>query len=135
MQPKSIEELCAASSLMRLLPQGMTELPANRYLRYKDVERFRKDATRYGLNDEEIALIERVCKPDGYMTLHQETLMLMSMEVAGFTYKEANKLRKSVAGKNAQAQQEMKEMFFEWCANKGTRKVFANYVWNEMFAA
>lgn len=102
MKPKSIEELCAASSLMRLLPKGMSELPADRYLRYRNVESFRRDAKEYGLTPEEIQVVEDVCKPDGYMTLHQETLMLMSMhpKVAGFTYKEANKLRKIVAKKD-----------------------------------
>lgn len=137
MKPKSIEELCAASSLMRLLPKGMSELPADRYLRYRNVESFRRDAKEYGLTPEEIQVVEDVCKPDGYMTLHQETLMLMSMhpKVAGFTYKEANKLRKIVAKKDLQAQQEMKDMFYEWCEKQGTRQIFASYIWNEMFAA
>lgn len=135
-KPRNIEELTAANSLMRLIPAGWSELPIDRYIRYADENEFIKDATNAGLNEEEIKAIKEVCESERYMTISQETMMLLSMhkKVAAFTYKEANALRKSVAKKSEKAQEEAKKTFFEWCKKNGTRDVFANFVWN-MFSA
>lgn len=135
-KPRNIEELTAANSLMRLIPAGWSELPIDRYIRYADENEFIKDATNAGLNEEEIKVIKEVCESERYMTISQETMMLLSMhkKVAAFTYKEANALRKSVAKKSEKAQEEAKKTFFEWCEKNGTRDAFANFVWN-MFSA
>lgn len=135
--PTSVEELTLASSLMRLLPPEAKEKPADRYIRYREnVENFRRDCRNSGLVDEEIKILEEVCKIDGYMTIHQETLMTLSMhpKTAAYTYKEANALRKSVAKKSKKAQQEAYETWIEWCDKNNTRREFANYIWNQMFA-
>ena len=60
--------------------------------------------------------------------------MVGSMKVAGFTLKTANKLRKAVAKKSPKILEETRQLFYKGCEEKGTRKVFADYVWNVLFA-
>lgn len=136
--PHSAMDLSAANSLLRLMPDNADETPIDKYKRYKDNHaEWIKDTTEFGLNDSEQAILWHYLADAYGMADSQEKVMRLSMDehTAGYTLKEANKLRKSIAKKDKKLQKEAKEMFFECCKRQGTRNVFADYIWNVVFAA
>lgn len=136
--PQSVMDLSAANSLLRLMPDNADETPIDRYKRYKDNhEEWVKDTIEYGLNDEERKILWHYLADAYGMADSQEKVMRLSMDqhTAGYTLKEANKLRKSIAKKDKKLQEEAKELFFECCKRQGTRDIFADYIWNVVFAA
>lgn len=137
-KPKSIMDLTAGNSLLRLMPDGVEETPVDRYIRYKEhPEQWEEEATAYGLNEDEKQVIREICGSSYYMAESQESIMRIAMDsrVAGYTLKESNKLRKSIAKKSEKLQAEAKDQFFEWGEKQGTREVFLKYVWDVLFAA
>ena len=98
-KPKSVVELAAANTLLRLQSDG-DEQPIDAYVRYKeDINRWYEDMRAYGLNEEEIALLKEHLELDYGVSATQESMMILSMDkrIAGFNVVEANLLRKAVA--------------------------------------
>lgn len=136
--PHSAMDLSAANSLLRLMPDNADETPIDRYKRYKEnKQEWIDDTVAYGLNDNERDILWYYLADAYGMADSQEKVMRLSMDehTAGYTLKEANKLRKSIAKKDKKLQEEAKELFFECCKRQGTRDIFADYIWNVVFAA
>lgn len=136
--PHSAMDLSAANSLLRLMPDNADETPIDRYKRYKEnKQEWIDDTIAYGLNDNERDILWHYLADAYGMADSQEKVMRLSMDehTAGYTLKEANKLRKSIAKKDKKLQEEAKELFFECCKRQGTRDIFADYIWNVVFAA
>lgn len=98
-RPKSIVELAAANTLLRLQSDG-DEQPIDAYVRYKeDITRWYEDMRAYGLNEDEITLLKEHLDVDYGVSATQESMMMLSMDkrIAGFNVVEANLLRKAVA--------------------------------------
>lgn len=136
--PHSVMDLSAANSLLRLMPDNVDETPIDRYIRYKQSkDAWLKDTTDFGLNKDEQAILWKYLADAYGMADSQEKVMRLSMDehTAGYTLKEANKLRKSIAKKDEKLQAEAKQLFFDCCERQGTREVFADYIWNVVFAA
>ena len=136
--PHSVMDLSAANSLLRLMPDNADETPIDRYIRYKQSkDAWLKDTTDFGLNKDEQAILWKYLADAYGMADSQEKVMRLSMDehTAGYTLKEANKLRKSIAKKDEKLQAEAKQLFFDCCERQGTREVFADYIWNVVFAA
>ena len=137
-KPHSVMDLSATNSLLRLQPEGMSETPIDRYIRYKtNHEEWEKDTTNYGLNQEEKDCLWEYLKDAYGLADSQEKIMRLSMDkrVAGYTLKEANQLRKAIARKDEKLQAQSKAQFFEYGHKLGTRDIFLDYVWNVVFAA
>lgn len=137
-KPRSVMDLSAANSLLRLQPDNADETPIDRYIRYKNShEAWVQDTINFGLNDEERAVLWEYLSDAYGLADSQEKVMRLSMDkrVAGYTLKESNKLRKSIAKKSAKLQEEAKQQFFEYGRKIGTREVFLDYIWNVVFAA
>lgn len=136
--PHSVMDLSAANSLLRLMPDNADETPIDRYIRYKQSkDAWLKDTTDFGLNKDEQAILWKYLVDAYGMADSQEKVMRLSMDehTAGYTLKEANKLRKSIAKKDEKLQAEAKQLFFDCCERQGTREIFADYIWNVVFAA
>lgn len=136
--PKSLMDLSAANSLIRLMPEGQNETPLETYVRYdKDPTAWDRDATAYGLTQEEKAVVSYYCKDAHYLADCQEKIMRLSMDkrVSGYTLKEANLLRKAIAKKDVKLQEQAKTQFFEYGKKLGTREIFLKYVWDVLFSA
>lgn len=136
--PHSVMDLSAANSLLRLMPDNADETPIDRYKRYKDsIAEWEQDTINFGLNNQEREILWRYLADAYGMADSQEKVMRLSMDehTAGYTLKEANKLRKSIAKKDEKLQAEAKALFFECCERQGTREIFADYIWNVVFAA
>ena len=137
-KPKSVMDLSAANSLLRLMPDGADETPIDRYIRYKsNHQEWVNDTVAFGLNDEERECLWEYLADAYGLADSQEKIMRLSMDrrVSGYTLKEANKLRKSIAKKDEKLQAEAKAQFFEYGRKLGTREVFLDYIWNVVFAA
>lgn len=133
--PHSVMDLSAANSLLRL-QAGEGEQPLETYKRYKNnLKEWEKDCIAYGLNQHEMNILKKYLSNSYMLADSQEKVMLLSMdkEVAGFGLKEANLLRKGIAKKNPEAREASQKQFYEWGLQRGTRELFLNYVWNEVF--
>ena len=137
-KPQSVMDLSAANSLLRLMPDNADETPIDRYIRYKNsYNEWVQDTVEYGLNDDERACLWEYLGDAYGMADSQEKVMRLSMDkrTAGYSLKEANKLRKSIAKKDEKLQAEAMNQFFEYGRKLGTREVFLDYIWNVVFAA
>ena len=137
-KPHSVMDLSAANSLLRLMPDDADETPIDRYKRYKEKhETWVQDTIKFGLNDNERTCLWEYLSDAYGMADSQEKIMRLSMDkrVSGYSLKEANKLRKSIAKKDEKLQEESREMFYEYGEKLGTRKIFLDYIWNVVFAA
>lgn len=136
-EPKSVMELSATNSLLRLMAQDGQEPPLDKYKRYKtDINNWYKDMSKFGLTQLEQSILRKYLSDSYGLADSQEKVMLISMDknISGFTLKEANKLRKSIAKKNPKVLEETKILFYKSCEEHETRKIFADYVWNVVFA-
>ena len=135
-KPKSIVDLSTANSLMRLMGDG-GETPLNQYIRYKNnINNWYNDMIKYGLNSEEQEVLKKYLLTSYGMAESQEKLMLLSMDkkIAGFTLKQANSLRKAIAKKKPKLLLETEQLFYDKGQELQTRKIFLQYVWEEVFA-
>ena len=114
-RPTNVKELAAANAVMRLMPQPGEEAPIDRYVRLKgDIEQWYQEMREAGLNEDEIAILEKYLLPKYGNAPEQEDVMLIVMDpaISGFTLKESNNLRKGIAKKKWNIIEEMKEKFF-----------------------
>lgn len=98
--PQSVMDLSAANSLLRLMPDNAEETPIDRYQRYKESHQtWLNDIKTYGLNDDEGDCLWEYLSDAYGLADSQEKIMRLSMDkrVSGYSLKEANKLRKSIA--------------------------------------
>jgi DNA polymerase-3 subunit alpha len=134
--PRSVMDLSATNSLLRLMAREGRESPLELYARYhNDINEWYKDMDDYGLTKEEQEILKEHLSGSYGLADSQEKVMLLSMDerVSGFTLKEANTLRKSIAKKRADVLEETKIKFYNGCRNQGCSDKLANYVWEEQF--
>ena len=132
-RPQSIVELAVANSVMRLMSGDGGELPLETYVRFKNnINYWYSEMRGAGLNEEEIQILEKYLKPLSGVADSQEAAMLLSMDerVAGFSVKDANKLRKAIAKKKVDVMEEVRQMFYSNGESRGVRKELLDYVWN-----
>lgn len=98
-KPHSLRDLAAGNSVLRLMSDE-GEQPLDTFAKYKkDINLWYKEMLTAGLNDKEVELMEKYLKSVYGVAPSQELMMMLSMDpyIAGFSVKEANKLRKAVA--------------------------------------
>ena len=129
---QNLTELTLANGLMRLaVSEG--EQPMDKYVRYrKDINEWYKDMTGYGISDEEQDILKELLKSYSGLMIAQATTMavLMDKRVCGFTLKEADKARKAISKKNAEALKETEERLYRKGTECGRSKAFLDYLWN-----
>lgn len=135
-RPTSLLELANANSLMRLMADD-GEQPMEMYVRYKDnPQEWEQDMINYGLDEYERSILHRHLDKDNGVCSSQEGMMLLSMdkEIASFTVKESNILRKSVAKKKPKLLQQSMELLYEKGLANGCRDIFLKYIWDVQIA-
>lgn len=113
-KPKSIEELAAANSLMRLMSDG-EEQPIDRYIRHKEnPNQWLQEMRDYNLTEEEIKLVQKHLASLHGVSDSQESIMLILMDedIGGMTIPEADYVRKVIGRKLMSEIPKVKEMFF-----------------------
>lgn len=134
-KPNSFEELCAANSLMRLQSEN-GEQPIDKYVRHKeDISLWYREMEEWGLNNEEIEILEKHLKHDYGLNITQEVSMALSSDpkISNFDELEQNKLRKTIAKPKGAALEEVRELFYKKGEEQGTRKEMLDYVWEVQF--
>lgn len=99
--PRDIETLNDCNGIMRLMADDSGESPTDRYVRIMNhPEQWDREMSVYGLTKEEKEIIKKYIR-NGVL-IDQETLMriVMDKDVCGFSLKESNALRKTVAKKH-----------------------------------
>ena len=135
-QPQNLIDAANGNTVMRLMVEN-GEQPLEKFVRYKnDIAEWYKDMKKFGLNKEQVSMLEKHLLQDNGVCSSQERMMLLTMDkdVAGFGVIESNKLRKGVAKKQQKLINEAKTMFFEWGEKANAPKILLEYIWNEQIA-
>lgn len=98
-KPNNLLEVASTNSLIRLMSDD-EEQPIDTFIKFKnDISLWYQEMREFGLNEEEIKILEKhLLKLNGVADT-QESVMLLSMDenIAGFNVEWANKLRKAIA--------------------------------------
>ena len=131
-KPQSLKDLAAGNSVLRLMSDE-GEQPLDTFAKYKaNLSLWYQEMVKYKLNNEEQKLMEKYLLPVYGVAPSQELMMQLAMDIniAGFSVKEANKLRKAVAKKKKELVDECHELFYTKGRELGTREELLDYVWN-----
>lgn len=128
---KNLTELTLTNGLMRLaVPDG--EQPMDIYVRYRNnINEWYQDMKNYGIPEEEQEILKELLSNYCGLMIAQSTMMsvLMDERVCGFTLKEADKARKAVSKKSAEALAETEEKLYRKGKEHGRTKIFLDYLW------
>lgn len=132
-KPTSLLELGQANSLMRLMPEGRSETPAQEFIKYKsDMQLlYAEIASLKGPQNQKDALLKHLVPLKGVAD-SQESLMLLVMDpvLSNFTVKEANFLRKTIAKKNTRDVDKLKDLLYQKGRDNGVTEGVLDYIWN-----
>lgn len=132
-QPRKFNELMDSNSLMRLSCDG--EQPIERYVKFKkDINLWYTEMKQYGLNAEEIKVMEKQLLKSYGVAITQEDVMLLSMDekISNFDIIMANKLRKAIAkADGGKLAKEVQVIYYEKGLANGTRAILLDYVWEK----
>lgn len=130
-KPMNLWELAITNSLMRLMADS-GEQPVDTYVKFKrNIALWYQEMESYGLTQEEIVVLEKHLLFVYGVADTQEIVMELGMDsqIANFSIKEANKLRKGISKKKAKVIEEAKQMFFSKGKENNTSEALLNYVW------
>jgi len=133
-QPKNLIEMVATNSLMRLQSEGM-EQPIDTFIRFKnDISLWYDEMRKWGLDENEVKIMEEHLLPLNGVADTQESVMLMAMDkrVASFNVKESTTLRKSIAKKNKEIAITARDILMEKGFAQGTSEALLDYVWYQI---
>ncbi|GMX64617.1 DNA polymerase III subunit alpha [Paenibacillus elgii] len=135
-KPNNLLEVASANSLMRLMSGDGGEQPMDTFVRFKnDISQWYAEMYAHGLTGEEVKIMEQYLLKLNGVADTQESVMLMSMDsrISGFSVKDANKLRKTIAKKNAKNElDQLKQDFYDKGKSLGTSQHLLNYVWMQI---
>ena len=131
---RSFDELVAANSLMRLSGDG--EQPLDKFIKHRNnIDLWYKEMKNFGLNENEIEIMEKHLTTTFGITDSQEGLMtlIMDPQISGYSLTGANKFRKAIAKQDQEELAHHKEIFYESGQKLGTSNELLNYVWETQF--
>jgi DNA polymerase-3 subunit alpha len=118
LKPNRIEDLIAMNALYR--PGPMEYIP--KFINRKHG----REKIEY-----DVPVMEKYLKDTYGITVYQEQVMLLSMELAGFTRKQADSLRKAMGKKIEDLMADLQPKFFEGCKNNGISEETARKIWTD----
>lgn len=113
------------------------ETPLHVYKKRKaNPELWYEEMRLVGLNEEEVVLLEDHVGSTKGMCITQEQLMALVQDprISGFTFAEADMVRKVIGKKQMTKIPAVHEKFISQGLTLGNRRVFMDYIWNELFA-
>ena len=132
LKPRNPMEMTAANAMMRLMSEKDKESQQDRYVRIQKagLSVFDKEMRQAGLDDRMIELMHKHCDQYWGCCAIQEQMMMLLMDVAGFTLGEANNARKIVGKKQMSKIPELREQVY----GRFDRVQSANYFWENAIA-
>ncbi len=81
--------------------------------------------------------MEKILKPTYGILIYQDDVMMIAVELAGFSWGDADKLRKAIGKKIPEMMAQQKEKLINGCIENGMKKKIAEELWHqiETFAA
>lgn len=136
-QPTSLAELADINSVLRLMAADGRETPLNVYKKRKhNIGLWYDEMSLIGLNEKEVKILEDHVGITKGMCITQEQLMALVQDkrISGFTFGEADYVRKVIGKKKLKEIPKVHEKFVRQGLEIGNRRVFMDYIWNELFA-
>lgn len=132
LKPRNPMEMTAANAMMRLMSEKDKESQQDRYARIQKagLNVFHREMIEAGLDENMIALMHKHCDQYWGCCAIQEQMMMLLMDVAGFTLGEANNARKIVGKKQMSKIPELREQVY----SRFDRVQSANYFWENAIA-
>ena len=132
LKPRNPMEMTAANAMMRLMSEKDKESQQDRYARIQKngLNVFHQEMVNAGLDENMIALMHKHCDQYWGCCAIQEQMMMLLMDVAGFTLGEANNARKIVGKKQMSKIPELREQVY----SRFDRVQSANYFWENAIA-
>ena len=132
LKPRNPMEMTAANAMMRLMSEKDKESQQDRYARIQKngLGVFDAEMRQAGLDDHMIELMHKHCDQYWGCCAIQEQMMMLLMDVAGFSLGEANNARKIVGKKQMSKIPELREQVY----SRFDRVQSANYFWENAIA-
>ena len=137
-KPQSLEDLATLNSVIRLMPPDkQSERPLEKFARFReDKQAWDREMDSYGLTEHEKELLHSMFDYSNGISAQQEDLYqrMRCPEIVGYSFGQADKLRKSVAKKNPKDYQAFEEQFWKDVAEKGSSEQLCKYIWHVLVA-
>lgn len=138
-KPHSLEDLATLNSVIRLMPPDKNaERPLEKFARFRlNPSEWDDEMDEWGLNDHEKELMHSMFDYSNGIAAQQEDLyqLMRCPEIVGYSFGDADKLRKAVAKKSPKDYQAFEEQFWKDVAERGSSKNLCNYIWNVLVAS
>lgn len=132
-KPQNLFELTSLNGLIRLMTSDDEEDQIQRFVRFKEnPELFENEMTMAGLNDEQKKHMHDELDRYNGCAATQESFMVLSQKLAGYTLKQADALRKTVAKKKMNEITAQKELWWEQL--KDSSESVREYLWKVIIA-
>ncbi len=124
-KPASLNDLTVVNGLIRLMNQEGQENQIERFSRIKEnPQSFEDEMIRVGLPDETRQIMHEELDKYNGCAATQESFMILVQRLAGYTLKEADQVRKTVAKKKVEEIEQLKATFFERCPGTEEQKEY-----------
>ena len=137
-KPHSLEDLATLNSVIRLMPPDKnSERPLEKFARFRlDKSEWDREMDSYGLNKHEKDLLHSMFDYSNGISAQQEDLyqLMRCEEISGYSFGQADKLRKCIAKKNPKDYQTFEEQFWKDVAERGSSPQLCKYIWNVLVA-
>jgi DNA polymerase-3 subunit alpha len=137
-KPHSLEDLATLNSVIRLMPPDKnSERPLEKFARFRlDKSEWDREMDSYGLNKHEKDLLHSMFDYSNGISAQQEDLyqLMRCEEISGYSFGQADKLRKCIAKKNPKDYQAFEEQFWKDVAERGSSSQLCKYIWNVLVA-
>lgn len=129
-KPQSLSELTSLNGLIRLMTTEGEEDQIERFCANKaDPDRFEREMLEHKVPDEQRQIMHEVLDQYNGCAATQESFMVLSQQLVGFTLKEADALRKTVAKKKMAEITKQHELFTSKGHDKGLEASVVEYLW------
>lgn len=135
-QPRSLGDMAALNSVMRLMGDG--EPPLQKYSRFKkDINEWYREMDEWGVSREDQKWLEEYCLQNYGFLPNQENFMsiLQDEKVGGYDLLFADMVRKAVAKKNPKTFLEKEEEYYRTVKEKNLSENLCRYVWEVLIGA
>lgn len=130
-KPQSLSELTSLNGLIRLMTVEGEEDQIERFCANKaDPERFEREMLEHHVPDELRRIMHEVLDPYNGCAATQESFMVLSQRLVGFSLKEADALRKTVAKKKMAEITKQHELFTSKGRDKNIEASVVEYLWD-----
>jgi len=135
-KPSSLEDLATLNSVIRLMPPDRkSERPLEKFARFKeDPTAWEDEMNAAGLTEEQKKLLHSMFDYSNGISAQQEDLyqLMRCEDIVGYSFGQADKLRKAVAKKNPKDYDAFETQFWKDVKERGSDFNLCHYIWNEM---